>query len=56
MYSEDLLETCLDPELLEWCMAYSVVEGTYKTKGEPQKHIGHNSVISLDSNGLILFQ
>ena len=40
-YLEDLLETCLDPELLEWCLAYFVVEGTCKTKGEPKKCTGH---------------
>ena len=55
-YSKDLLETCLDPELFEWCLVYFVVEGTYKTKGEPQKHTGHKGVISLNSDGLILFQ
>ena len=34
-YPEDLLETCLDPKVLEQCLAYFVVEGTRNTKGEP---------------------
>ena len=36
-YPEDLLETCLDPKVLERCLAYFVVEGTRNTKGEPYK-------------------
>ena len=36
-YPEDLLETCLDPKVLEQCLAYFVVEGTHNTKGEPYK-------------------
>ena len=36
-YPEDLLETCLDPIVLERCLAYFVVEVTRNTKGEPYK-------------------
>ena len=36
-YLEDILEMCLDPIVLERCLAYFVVEGTCNTKGEPFK-------------------